>query len=354
MVIVGVDGHKKTLACSLLDELGRELAAQTFANSSAGHDALRAWVATSTQSDSVRYGLESALGFTRALCEQLVADGEIVYDVPAKLVERRRRQRGIGKSDVIDAREIARAVLREHARMIPLTPITPLVRDLKLLTEHHAQLVRERTQTANRLHADLVRILPGYHEQVPSFTTRQAQKATALLLRRQPASVHVTLARGRLTRIVELDTQANQTKRLLKQLLRDSGTGLLELCGVGPITAARILAEVRDVRRFASPDAFARLNGTAPIPASSGQRDHHRLNRGGNRRLNHAIHMIALVQARRDPRAQAYIAKHRAEGKTSRDATRCLKRRLSDVIWRQLVADLAQPNTPALTPSLDI
>ena len=340
MVIVGIDGHKQTLACSMVDELGREFDAETFANEPAGHDALLAWVAQSAQSESVEYALESAFSFTRSFCERLGAQGEVVYDVPAKLVERRRRRRGIGKSDVLDAREIARALLREHARMVPLTPISPIVRDLKLLVEHYTQLVRERTQTANRLHADLVRLLPGYQHTIPSFESLKAQKAAARLLRRQHASVHQTIALQRLARISELDKQVTQTKRQLLLLVRASGSGLLELRGVGPISAARILAEVRDVRRFTSADAFARLNGTAPIPASSGKRGHQRLNRGGNRRLNHAIHMIALVQTRCDPRAQAYIAKHRAAGKTQRDAIRCLKRRLSDVIYRQLHADL--------------
>ena len=258
MVIVGIDGHKQTLACSLVDELGREFGAETFANEPAGHDALLAWVAQSAQSESVEYALESAFSFTRSFCERLGAQGEVVYDVPAMLVERRRRRRGIGKSDVLDAREIARALLREHARMVPLTPISPIVRDLKLLVEHYTQLVRERTQTANRLHADLVRLLPGYQHTIPSFESLKAQKAAARLLRRQQASVHQTIALQRLARISELDKQVTQTKRQLLLIVRASGSGLLELRGVGPISAARILAEVRDVRRFTSADAFAR------------------------------------------------------------------------------------------------
>lgn len=343
MLIVGVDGHKQTLACSVVDEVGRELDVRTFANAPAGHDELVVWAQAAAGSEVLAYGLESALSFTRVLCDRLVGDGAVVFDVPPKLVERSRRQRGIGKSDVIDAREIARAVLRDHARMVALRPTAPLVRDLKLLVSHHAQLTRERTQAANRLHSDLVRLAPGYQELVPTLDSKPRQRAAARLLRRQPPGAHVTIARSRLLRIAELDKQIADNKRLIQHDLRLTGSGLPALRGIGPITAARILAEVRDVRRLESADAFARLNGTAPIPASSGQRDHHRLNRGGNRRLNHAIHTMALVQSRCDPRARAYLAKHRAAGKTSRDAMRCLKRRLSDVIYRQLIADLTSP-----------
>jgi transposase len=261
--------------------------------------------------------------------------------VPPKLVERSRRRRGIGKSDVIDAREIARAVLREHERLVALTPTPQLVRDLKLVVEHHAQLTRERAKTANRLHADLLALAPGYQIKVPNLDTQRGRRAAGELLEALPGSVHRTLALGRLERVGELDRQLREAHRLLAELLDRSGTKLRAHAGIGVLTAARVIAEVRDVRRFPTPDAFARVNGTAPIPASTAQRPHYRLNRGGNRRLNHALHMMALVQVRCDPRARAYIDKHRAAGKSYRDAVRSLKRRLSDVVWRQLRADLA-------------
>jgi transposase len=153
-------------------------------------------------------------------------------------------------------------------------------------------------------------------------------------------SIHRTLALGRLARVVELDGELRAAQRLIAKTLDVSGTGLREHRGIGVLIAARLIAEVRDIRRFPTADAFARVNGTAPIPASSGQTHHHRLNRGGNRRLNHALHMMALVHVRTDPRAKAYIAKHRAAGKSYREAVRALKRRLSDVVWRQLRDDL--------------
>ena len=122
-------------------------------------------------------------------------------------------------------------------------------------------------------------------------------------------------------------------------LVTASGSGLVELCGIAHLNAARILGEVGDIRRFATRDAFAAANGTAPIPASSGQTRRFRLNRGGNRRLNYAIHIMALTQLRVDPRARAYIARRRADGKSTPEAMRSLKRHLSDVVYRQLRND---------------
>ena len=158
------------------------------------------------------------------------------------------------------------------------------------------------------------------------------------------------LALARLARVVELDDALRGAQRLIAKTLDESGTGLRAHRGIGVLIAARLIAEVRDVRRFPTPDAFARVNGTAPIPASSGQTHHHRLNRGGNRRLNHALHMMALVQVRTDPRAKAYVTKHRAAGKSYREAVRALKRRLSDVVWRQLRDDLHSAKRPITKP----
>jgi transposase len=341
MVVIGIDSHKETLACSCVDEIGREVAARTFPNTPDGHRTLLAWAAKHAGDEAMEFGVESAFSFARILVDGLLARELVVFDVPPKLVDRSRRRRGIGKSDVIDAREIARTVLREHERFVALTPTPQAVRDLKLLVEHHAQLARERTKSANRLHADLLALLPGYQVKVPNLDTQHGKRAAALLLDALAESVHRSLAQIRLARVDELDRQLRATQRLIKTQLDASGSGLREHAGIGVLIAARLIAEVRDIRRFPTPDAFARVNGTAPIPASTAQKPHYRLNRGGNRRLNHALHIMALVQVRCDPRAKAYVDKHRAAGKSYRDAVRCLKRRLSDVVWRQMRADLA-------------
>ena len=147
------------------------------------------------------------------------------------------------------------------------------------------------------------------------------------------------LVRSRLADLRRLDRQLAQLRQALVVAVAATNTTLLALRGVGPIVAALILVEARSFNRTASRDHFARYNGTAPIPASSGQTRRHRLNRGGNRRLNYAIHQMALTQAAHDPRARAYLARRQAEGKSWRDALRCLKRHLSDVIWNALRTD---------------
>jgi transposase len=323
-VVLGIDSHKATLACALIDDVGREQAARTFANELDGHRELLRWAQRHAGEELLEVGVECAY---RVLVEELLERQVVVFDVPPKLVDRSRRRRGIGKSDTIDAREIARTVLREHERLVALLPTPPAVRDLKLLVEHHTRLVRERTAGANRVHADLLALCPGYQVRVAGLDTVRGRRTAAALLEALDDSIHRTLALSRLARIVELTDEIRSLERLIASTLDESGTTLRELSGIGVLIAARLLAEVRDVRRFATADAFARVNGTAPIPAASGQRVHYRLNRGGNRRLNHAIHMMALVQLRSEPRARAYIDKHRAAGKSYRDAMRALKRR---------------------------
>jgi transposase len=142
-----------------------------------------------------------------------------------------------------------------------------------------------------------------------------------------------------LTSLRRLSSEIADLNVQIRRLVEQSRTGLIEIIGVGPLVAARILAEVGDVQRIASESRFAALNGTAPVPASSGAIQRHRLNRGGNRRLNRALHTIAVIQARLEPRARAYLQRRRGDGKTQRESIRCLKRQLSNVVYRQLVAD---------------
>ena len=213
-------------------------------------------------------------------------------------------------------------------------------RDLKLLSDYRDQLLSERTRTQNRLHADLVTLRPGYERKVRSLATPPTLDAAWGLLEHDD-SVQAELARRKIDRIREIERERREVERKIRERVRELGTGLVELVGVGELIAARIIGEVGDVDRIPSNRHFASLNGTAPVPASSGQRQRHRLNRAGNRRMNKAIHMMALTQARMDPRARAYVARRCAEGRTNREATRALKRHLSDVIYRQLRADAA-------------
>jgi transposase len=335
MVFVGVDTHKSSLAVCLVDELGRQLAVGEFGNDRQGHRRLHGWVRRRGPGER-RFGIESSGWLGHGLALYLLERGEDVRDVRGHMTERERsRLRGKGKSDPRDAYAIARVTAREE--LAPVRTATP-DRDLKLLCDYRQQLLSERTRTQNRLHADLVTLRPGYERQLPSLASPASLEAAERLLARE-RSVQASLARRRIERIRELDRERDQLEQEIRRLVRELGTGLTTLVGVGELIAAVIIGQVGDVERIPSRNHFASLNGTAPIPASSGQTHRHRLNRGGNRRLNQAIHMIALTQARMDPRARAYIARRLAEGRTKRDANRALKRHLSDVVYRQLHRD---------------
>lgn len=334
-MVFGVDSHKRTLWVCAVDELGREVTAGEFANDPAGHRALIRW-SVGVEAGGRWFGVEGTGHHAYALARFLLGAGEVVVEVPPALADRERRRGRRGKSDPVDALAIARVAAREREHLEPLRH-DPVARDLKLVGDYRQQLVAERTRTANRVHADLMQLRPGYHGRVSDLGSSCLPSARRLL--RGERSVQGDLARRRLATLARLDGEIRELERRLRDLLAASGTTLTDLPGVGVVVAARILGEVRDIRRFATRDRFARANGTAPIPASSGDRVRHRLSRGGNRRLNWAIHLIALTQARTDPRARAYLARRRAEGRTGREAIRALKRHLSDVVYRQLVAD---------------
>jgi transposase len=210
--------------------------------------------------------------------------------------------------------------------------------DLRALVEYRDQLVRARTQVANRTHADLVNVLPGYERQVPNLRAK-AHRTTARSLLRGDRSVRGELVRKRLGELSRLEGEIAAMDRRIRATVQKTGTSLTSIPGVGPFIAAKILGEVGDPSRIRSKPAFAVLSGTAPLSASSGQVQRHRLNRGGNRQLNWALHYIALVQCRITPEAQAYMARQREAGKSHKEAMRCLKRQLSNVVYRHLVAD---------------
>jgi transposase len=204
--------------------------------------------------------------------------------------------------------------------------------------------VGERTRVLNRLHAHLVILLPGYERTVPTLAASRHRREVASLLERQ-GGVRAELARAELTRVGELDAECLVLKGRIRALVRSSGSSLPTIVGVAAITAAKIMGETGDPRRFRSAPAFAAMSGTAPIPASSGQTSRHRLDRGGNRQLDRALHTIALTQSRTDPRAKVYMGKRKSEGKSWFEALRCLKRHLANVVLRTMLADASTGST---------
>jgi transposase len=342
MVFIGVDSHKATFAVCVVDELGRELAHEQFANTREGHEQLLGWVRETAPAPR-RFGVESTGWIAFALAQFLLDEGEQVCDVRGTLTDRQRKKlRGGGKSDPRDALAIARVVAREQ---LPPLRIDMEARELKLLCDYRAQLVSERTRTANRLHNDLLMLRPGYERQVPALVARAHLDAAEALLE-DDECVQAALARRRLARLLDLDAELRELERQLRARVKATGSGLVSHAGISYLSAARIIGEVGDLRRIPSKSHFARLNGTAPIPASSGKTNRQRCNPGGNRRINHALHMMAVTQAGMEPRARCYLERKRGEGRSGKDALRALKRRLSDVVYAQLERDFAARQAP--------
>ena len=345
-VLIGVDPHKATNVLAAIDEQGELVGQETFPATRKGLRALERWAKRFPER---RWAVEGAGGIGRPLAQKLLAAGVWVVDVPPKLSSRVRvlSTGNARKNDRLDATFIALAALRNDRLTSVQTEDGPEghVEILRLLTERREDLLSERTRALNRLHVLLLRDLLSdpvrkqlSTDAAAKLLRRARPKHPAGRVRRQLASELVQDVRTLDRRIAGLDERiAGEVKA--------SGTMLTEIFGVGPILAAKILGIVGDVSRFPSKAHFASYAGVAPIEASSGEVVRHKLSLAGNRRLNQVMHMIAVCQARSDPRGGAYHRKKLAEGKSRREAMRCLKRRISDAVFRVLVTDsqLASP-----------
>jgi transposase len=330
MAVVGIDTHKDTLAACAVDETGAVLEERVFPCDPDGLAGLVVWI-LELGPDS-RIGVEGSSSYGAPAARSLAAAGVDVHEVPPHLSRRERRQsRRPGKSDPGDALAIARVTLREAD--LPPVRLDDVTGDLGLLADARDEIVAGQVRARNRLHAHLVVLLPGYTRTASQLLTkRQLAAIEQALLPLE--GVRTRLARGLLAEVRELGARAVDLERQIAALV--AGHPLLALPGVGPLTAARIVAEAGDVSRFRSPDAFAMLAGVAPIPASSGQVQRMRLNRGGNRRLNRALYTVALAQSWNHPPAQAYMERKKASGMSWREAIRCLKHRISRPVFRLL------------------
>jgi transposase len=347
-VMIGIDPHKASHTAVAINAVEEPLGQLRVRASAAQAGRLLAWAAAWPERT---WAVEGAGGVGHLLAQQLLSAGERVLDVPPKLAARVRllATGNISKNDPNDARSVAVAALRSAG-------VREAQRDdhaavLKIWSKRYHDLGRARTQVACRLHAVLCELVPGG---VPGEIT--AGQAGRILASITPADA-VAAARCELAAELTgdlrgIDAAIRETRKKLAAAVAAAGTRLTGLFGVGPVTAAAVIGDVRTVSRFPDRDHFAACNGTAPIEVSSGGRKTYRLSRRGNRRLNHAIHMAAVTQIRyRHSPGRAYYDKKLAEGKTGKEALRCLKRQISDAIFACLRADARRAAAePAKSP----
>jgi transposase len=334
-IIIGVDPHKLSATIEVLDEHERVLGSGRFTTDRAGYAAMRryakAWPART-------WAVEGANGAGRALAQRLLEAGERVLDVPAKLAARVRLfDTGQGrKTDALDAHSIA--VVAVRTKGLRVLQVDGQLEALRILSDRRDALTRSRVRIVDRLQARLAELLPGQAKK--DITPRQAKAMLAHVRPRDIAGkIRRRTAAEELAELFAVEAKMKKATAELNAMVLARGSTLMDLRGVGPVVAARVLADVGDVARFADRNRFASWTGTAPLDASSGEQNRHRLSRAGNRRMNHMIHIAAVTQLRLDTDGRAYYRRKRAEGKKPLEALRCLKRRISDAIYRQLISD---------------
>lgn len=344
VVVVGIDVHKDTHCAVAVDEVGRQCgSARTFRTTDAGCLQLLRWAHSgrgdrrgrSGDDGEVVFAVEDCRHLTTRLERVLLAAGARVLRVPPKLMAGARASaRTRGKSDPIDALAIARAALREPD--LPVAEHTHASRELKLLVDHREDLVAQRTQMQNRLRWYLHELDPGVDPVQRSLDRTVVLDRVQAVLQAMPQTMVQRIALELVGDIRSLTVRINALEKELRSLVGAHAPQLLELPGCGVLTAAKILGETANPRRFRSEACFAMHAGVAPIPASSGRIDRHRLARGGNRQLNAALHRIAVTQVRLQGPGHAYYQRRREQGDTTMEALRALKRRLARVVFTLL------------------
>jgi transposase len=335
MIVLGIDPHKKSHTVVAVEAAtGEFLGELSVPATDRGHARLLTWART--LAPECRFALEDCRHVSGRLERFLVERGESCVRVPPKLMAGvRRSARTRGKSDPIDAAAVARAALREPG--LPEARLAGPERELRLLCDHRDDLVAERTRIQGRLRWHLHDL--GLGAEVPPKALRSARWLDHVEAQLGGLEgVQARIARELTHRCRTLNAEIGALKGEVDALADALAPELLALPGVGGLTAARLVGETAGAARCASAARFAMYSGVAPVPASSGRSDRYRLNRRGNRRLNCALHRIAVTQMRMHDPARAYLERKRAEGKTKREALRCLKRHLARSVWRALCA----------------
>ena len=339
VVMVGIDVHKDSHCAVAVDEAGRQLGGpRTFKTTDAGCLRLLRWAQGSHAADEVVFAVEDCRHLTGRLERTMLTAGARVLRVPPKLMAGARASaRTRGKSDPIDALAIGRAALREPH--LPVAEHTHASREVKLLVDHRDDLVVTRTQLQNRLRWHLHELDPGIDPAKRGLDRRCELDRVQATLEALPAGIVQRIALELVADIRALTVRINGLEKELWSLVIRQAPQLLELPGCGVLTAAKILGETANPSRFRSEACFAMHAGVAPIPASSGRTNRHRLARGGNRQLNVALHRIAVTQIRLDGLGRTYYERRQANGDTTMEALRALKRRLARIVFNLLQQD---------------
>ena len=336
-VVIGMDPHKRSVTIEVMTADETVLGADRYGTDAAGFAAMRRYV--STFPDRV-WAIEGCSGIGRHVARRLIAAGEEVLDVPPKLSARVRVfATGQGrKTDATDAHSVALVGTR-------MAGLRPVVADqqldvLRLLADRRRALGDEHTRKVSQLHALLLELIPGGAKK--NLSAAQAKALLAKVRSRDLAGkTRRRLAAELIGDLERLYVRKKAADKELRELVAATRTGLLDLHGIGPSGAARLLVEVGDITRFPDRNHFASWTGTAPIDASSGDHVRHRLSRGGNRQINKTLHIMATVQLRNATEGRGYYDRKKAGGKSSMEAMRCLKRRLSDAVYRTMLGDIA-------------
>ena len=335
LVTIAVDPHKRLNVVEVVDGASTVLATEQFEHSTAGFKELmrfaRGWRRR-------QWAIEGARGVGKNLAQRLVALDEVVLDVPSRkssLVRAFSASSG-RKSDEVDAHAVALAAL--NTPDLERVGVDDHATALRLLASRRKELVGLRTQAVNRVHRELQILIPGGAKQGLSAARAKAMLAS-VRPRDEVSKLRKALVADQIADLVAIDKRLDDIKKQINAAVKAAPTTLPELRGVGPMITAIVVGEVRDVARFVDADHFASYNGTAPTTWGSAGDARPCVNRGGNRVLNHAIHMAAVTQLRNPGPGRDYYQRKLASGKKPKAALRCLKRRVSDAIYRRLVAD---------------
>jgi transposase len=341
-VVIGMDPHKRSATIEVMAGDETVLGGGRYGTDAAGY---RAMLAAGRQWPDRRWAIEGCQGIGRHIASRLLADGEQVVDVPPKLSARARVfSTGQGrKTDVTDAHSVALVATR-------MAGLRPVVDDqqlavLRLLADRRRSLGEDHTRMISQLHRLLLELIPGGAKK--DLSAAQARALLATVRPRDAAGRTRRRVAAELISDLERIYQRKKTAdKELRELLKATGSTLTDLNGIGPSGAARLLVEAGDITRFPTRAHFASWNGTAPIDASSGDQIRHRLSRAGNRQINRTLHIMAVVQLRhRDSPGRAYYDRKVAAGKTPMEAMRCVKRRLSDIVYHQMTIDARTAKT---------